>query len=165
MQHLPDQPAVWGWLRDVRDPEVPVLSVLDLGIVRDVRITPAGEATIVITPTYSGCPAMDVIGMNIRMALAGRGFSAVHIEMQLRPAWTTDWMSAEGKAKLKEYGIAPPGRLAGAGPGLFEEEDAIGCPRCDSADTRLVSNYGSTSCKAMYQCNTCGEPFEHFKCH
>ncbi len=164
MMSFPDKEAVWNWLRDVRDPEVPVLSILDLGIVRDVQITPAGEATVVITPTDSGCPAMDVIGMNIRMALAGRGFSKVDIRMQLSPAWTTDWMSAEGRQKLKEYGIAPPARMAGDSLGLFEE-DTIACPRCDSADTRLVSNYGATACKAMYQCNTCHEPFEHFKCH
>jgi ring-1,2-phenylacetyl-CoA epoxidase subunit PaaD len=165
MPQLPDQQAVWNWLRDVRDPEVPVLSILDLGIVRNVEVTPSGEAVIHITPTYSGCPAMDVIGMNIRMALAGRGFSKVLIELQLSPAWTTDWMSAEGRQKLKEYGIAPPGRLAAAGePGLFEE-DSISCPRCDSADTKLVSNYGATACKSMYQCNSCHEPFEHFKCH
>lgn len=163
--NLPHKESVWNWLRDVKDPEVPVLSILDLGIVRDVRVSPAGEATVVITPTYSGCPAMDVIGMNIRMALAGRGFSKVAIEMQLSPAWTTDWMSAEGKLKLKEYGIAPPARMSSAGLGLFEEDDAIACPRCDSPDTRLVSNYGATSCKAMYQCNSCHEPFEHFKCH
>jgi ring-1,2-phenylacetyl-CoA epoxidase subunit PaaD len=161
---FPDKEAVWSWLRDVRDPEVPALSILDLGIVRDVQVSPAGEATVVITPTYSGCPAMDVIGMNIRMALAGRGFSKVDIEMQLSPAWTTDWMSEEGRQKLKEYGIAPPARMAGGSPGLFEE-DAVACPRCDSTDTKLVSNYGATACKSMYQCNTCHEPFEHFKCH
>lgn len=155
---------VYNWLADVADPEVPVLSVLDLGIIRDVRVVD-NEATVVITPTYSGCPAMDVIGMNIRMALAGRGFSAVHIELQLSPAWTTDWMSETGKQKLKAYGIAVPSRMASAGGlGLFEEDD-IQCPRCDSADTRLVSNYGATACKAMYQCNSCHEPFEHFKCH
>ena len=141
-----------------------MLSVLDLGIVRDVRISEDGEATVVITPTYSGCPAMDVIGMNIRMALAGRGFRRVDIEMQLSPPWTTDWMSEEGKRKLKEYGIAPPVRLSDSGQGLFEEDQVV-CPRCDSADTKLVSNYGATSCKSMYQCNSCHEPFEHFKCH
>ena len=162
---LPDKEVVWNWLRDVRDPEVPVLSILDLGIVRDVQISPDGEAIIFITPTYSGCPAMDVIGMNIRMALAGRGFRKVRIELQLSPAWTTDWMSEEGKQKLKEYGIAPPMRMSGSDPGLFEEEDSVICPRCASADTKLVSNYGATACKAMYQCNSCHEPFEHFKCH
>ncbi len=164
MKNLPTIEAVWQWLRDVKDPEVPVLSVLDLGIVRDVRISPEGEAIVVITPTYSGCPAMDAIGMNIRMALAGRGFTKISIEMQLSPAWTTDWMSEEGKKKLKAYGIAPPVRMSDKKQGLFEE-DIISCPRCDSGDTRLVSNYGATSCKSMYQCNSCHEPFEHFKCH
>src|SRR5688572_19581211 len=126
--NLPPKELVWKWLRDVKDPEVPALSILDLGIVRDVKTTSSGEVIIVITPTYSGCPAMDVIGMNIRMALAGRGFSKVSIEMQLSPAWTTDWMSAEGKQKLKEYGIAPPARMASTSLGLFEEEDSIICP-------------------------------------
>ena len=163
--NVPDNQAVWNWLKEVSDPEVPVLSILDLGIVRDVQISEDGAVTVMITPTYSGCPAMDVIGMNIRMALAGRGFSNVRIEMQLSPAWTTDWMSEDGKRKLKEYGIAPPVRMSGDGLGLFEEEDTVSCPRCDSKDTRLVSNYGATSCKAMYQCNNCHEPFEHFKCH
>lgn len=161
----PDAASVWNWLADVKDPEVPVLSILDLGIVRDVIVSGSGEAVIVITPTYSGCPAMDVIGMNIRMALAGRGFTEVRIEMQLQPAWTTDWMSEDGKRKLKEYGIAPPTRMSGDPLALFEEESGISCPRCDSADVRLVSNYGATSCKSMYQCSSCHEPFEHFKCH
>jgi ring-1,2-phenylacetyl-CoA epoxidase subunit PaaD len=162
---LPDAAAVWRWLADVKDPEVPVLSILDLGIVRDVRVTEEGEAIVMITPTYSGCPAMDVIGMNIRLALAGRGFSSVRIEMQLQPAWTTDWMSEDGKQKLKAYGIAPPTRMSGQELALFEDESGMSCPRCDSTDVRLVSNYGATSCKSMYQCNSCHEPFEHFKCH
>ena len=162
---MPDKAEVWKWLESVKDPEVPVLSILDLGIVRDVQINPLGELTVKITPTYSGCPAMDVIGMNIRMALSGRGFSKVDVEMQLSPAWTTDWMSEDGKQKLKEYGIAPPRRMSSNALGLFEEEDTVICPRCDSSDTKLVSNYGATACKAMYQCNTCHEPFEHFKCH
>jgi ring-1,2-phenylacetyl-CoA epoxidase subunit PaaD len=162
----PNEEQVWEWLRTVSDPEVPVLSVLDLGIVKGIHVNTAGECTVTITPTYSGCPAMDVIGMNIRLALAGRGFSRVDIRLQLSPAWTTDWMSEEGKQKLKEYGIAPPTRLALAGGlNLFEEDDAVQCPRCDSTDTKLVSSYGATSCKAMYQCNSCHEPFEHFKCH
>lgn len=108
---------------------------------------------------------MDVIGMNIRMALAGRGFSKVDVAMQLSPAWTTDWMSADGRRKLREYGIAPPVRNSGTEPGLFEEEGVVPCPRCGNTDTRLVSRYGATACKSMYQCNHCHEPFEHFKCH
>jgi ring-1,2-phenylacetyl-CoA epoxidase subunit PaaD len=162
----PGEKQVWDWLRNVSDPEVPVLSILDLGIVRGVAVKEPGECMVTITPTYSGCPAMDAIGMNIRMALAGRGLSKVDVQLQISPAWTTDWMSEEGKQKLKEYGIAPPQRMSSTGsPGLFEDDVVIACPRCDSEDTRLVSNYGATSCKAMYQCNSCMEPFEHFKCH
>ncbi len=162
----PKAEQVYAWLSQVKDPEVPVLSILDLGIVRDVQVNEAGVCTVTITPTYSGCPAMDVIGMNIRMVLAGRGFSQMKVEMQLRPAWTTDWMSEDGKKKLKAYGIAPPQRMSSSGElGLFEEEPAIACPRCGSEDTRLVSQHGATACKAMYQCNSCHEPFEHFKCH
>lgn len=163
--NLPDTAAVYNWLEGVKDPEVPVLSILDLGIVRNVVISPEGALKVTITPTYSGCPAMDVIGVNIRMALAGRGFTQVDVDMQLSPAWTTDWMTEDGKRKLKEYGIAPPTRLAADSLGLFEEEHTVTCPRCNSEDTKLVSNYGATACKAMYQCNTCHEPFEHFKCH
>ncbi|MBS1615228.1 MAG: phenylacetate-CoA oxygenase subunit PaaJ [Bacteroidetes bacterium] len=163
---LPQVSAVYSWLAQVKDPELPVLSILDLGIVRGVNITENGELQVTITPTYSGCPAMDVIAMNIRMALAGRGFSKVDVQLQLRPAWTTDWMSEEGKKKLKTYGIAPPQRLsASAALGLFEEDESIVCPRCNATDTRLVSRHGATACKAMYQCNVCHEPFEHFKCH
>jgi ring-1,2-phenylacetyl-CoA epoxidase subunit PaaD len=162
----PDDHIVWKWLEEVKDPEVPVLSILDLGIVRQVYIDDHNEVLVTITPTYSGCPAMDVIGMNIRMALMGRGFSGIHIKMQLSPAWTTDWMSEAGKKKLREYGIAPPVRMASLGPlDLFDEDEMITCPRCSSKDTRLVSSYGATACKAMYQCNSCNEPFEHFKCH
>ncbi|MBS1772796.1 MAG: phenylacetate-CoA oxygenase subunit PaaJ [Bacteroidetes bacterium] len=155
---------VYEWLSAVTDPEVPVLTILDLGIVRDVK-TNGDEVTVVITPTYSGCPAMDVIGINIRMALLSRGFKKVNIEMQLSPAWTTDWMTEEGKRKLKEYGIAPPERKASDNTlGLFEDEN-VPCPRCGSTETELVSRFGPTSCKSLYKCNDCKEPFEHFKCH
>lgn len=152
-----------GWLNDVTDPEVPVLSILDLGIVRHVDVMPDG-VRVTITPTYSGCPAMDVIAIGIRMALAGHGIKNVLIEPQLSPAWTTDWMTEEGKRKLKEYGIAPPNRKAFQALGLFEE-DTVACPRCGSEHTELVSQFGPTSCKALYRCMSCKEPFEHFKCH
>ncbi len=158
---------LWKWLQDVTDPEVPVLTIGDLGIVRDVTI--AGDAaapkvTVVITPTYSGCPAMDLISMQIRMMLISRGIRDIEIRQQLSPAWTTDWMSEEGKRKLKEYGIAPPVRRSGTSLQPFEEDHAP-CPRCDSEDTTLTSQFGPTSCKALYRCNSCKEPFEHFKCH
>ncbi len=156
---------VYDWLSKVSDPEVPVLSILDLGIVRDVLLSGpnAREVTIVITPTYSGCPAMDVIAMGIRMALAGR-VDKLEVKQQLSPAWTTDWMTEEGKRKLKEYGIAPPIRKSSQELGLFEQ-DIIPCPRCNSEDTDLVSGFGPTSCKSLHKCNDCKEPFEHFKCH
>jgi ring-1,2-phenylacetyl-CoA epoxidase subunit PaaD len=155
------------WLEDVKDPEVPVLSILDLGIVRNVIVNGEGTSASVvisITPTYSGCPAMDVIAMSIRMLLAGHGVKNIVIEQQLSPAWTTDWMTEEGKIKLKEYGIAPPNRKAFQPLGLFEEEK-VSCPRCNSEQTELVSQFGPTSCKALYKCLSCKEPFEHFKCH
>jgi ring-1,2-phenylacetyl-CoA epoxidase subunit PaaD len=158
---------IYEWLADVKDPEVPVLSILDLGIVRDVAVTEAeGQTTVTvkITPTYSGCPAMDVIAIGIRMALVGHGIKHIIVEPQLSPAWTTDWMSEEGKRKLKEYGIAPPNRKAFQALGLFETEE-VECPRCNSHQTVLVSQYGPTSCKALYRCEDCKEPFEHFKCH
>jgi ring-1,2-phenylacetyl-CoA epoxidase subunit PaaD len=152
-------------LRDVTDPEVPVLSILDLGIVREINV--AGDALeVVITPTYSGCPAMDVISMNIRMALLQAGYRNVSIRQVLSPAWTTDWMTEEGKNKLKAYGIAPPQyKPVVCEPELFGKEEAIQCPRCNSYNTRLVSQFGSTACKALYQCNDCQEPFDYFKCH
>ncbi len=167
MKDVLSRDKVYEWLGHVTDPEVPVLSILDLGIVRDVIVTgPDNEPSVkvVITPTYSGCPAMDVISIGIRMALASRGIKRVDIEAQLSPAWTTDWMTEDGKRKLKEYGIAPPNRKAFQALGLFEVEE-VTCPRCGSEDTEQVSQFGPTSCKALYKCHSCKEPFEHFKCH
>jgi len=156
---------VMQWLGEVTDPEVPVLTILDLGIVRDAVVENEGrKVTVVITPTYSGCPAMDVISIGVRMALLSRGVRKVVVTQQLSPAWTTDWMSEDGKRKLKEYGIAPPTRKSGEVLGLFEDEE-VQCPRCGSAETELVSRFGPTSCKSLYKCISCKEPFEHFKCH
>jgi ring-1,2-phenylacetyl-CoA epoxidase subunit PaaD len=158
---------VLGWLGDVTDPEVPALNILDLGIVRGVEIdSKNGEPSVkvMITPTYSGCPAMDVIAIGIRMVLASHGVRHIVVELQLSPAWTTDWMTEEGKRKLKAYGIAPPNRKAFQPLGLFEEEE-VACPRCCSEETEMVSQFGPTSCKALYRCLSCKEPFEHFKCH
>lgn len=162
-----NEAKVYEWLSDVKDPEVPALSILDLGIVRNVSVTESDNSTsvnVTITPTYSGCPAMDVISIGVRMALAGHGIKQVTIDQQLSPAWTTDWMTEDGKRKLKEYGIAPPNRKAFKELGLFEEEE-IQCPRCESTHTTMISQYGPTSCKALYKCEDCKEPFEHFKCH
>lgn len=156
------QKRIWDILGTVYDPEIPVLSVIDLGIVRDVKVNDE-KIEVVITPTYSGCPAMDVISMNIRMALIKEGFSSIKISQQLSPAWTTDWMSESGKDKLKSYGIAPP--AAKTFDKNYLENLVVECPRCHSKNTRLISQFGSTACKALYQCNDCMEPFDYFKCH
>ena len=146
---------VWSWLEEIMDPEIPVLSICDLGIVRNVQ-SDGAELVVTITPTYSGCPAMAVITDEIRAALQNRGITRFRIETQLSPAWTTDWLSEKGRERLREYGIAPP-RPKSSGP--------IACPHCGSPSTRLVSQFGSTPCKAIYVCDSCREPFDHFKCH
>lgn len=146
-------------LREVPDPEIPVLTIADLGILRDVEISNDG-INVIITPTYNGCPAMDMIAMNIRLALLEHGYKNIKITSVLSPAWTTDWMSEEGKRKLKEYGIAPPASRSDVPSDLLIE-----CPQCHSTNTRLISEFGSTACKALYQCNDCKEPFDYFKCH
>ena len=154
---------IWTLLEEVTDPEVPVLSILDLGIVRDVEVTGTPEqpeVTITITPTYSGCPAMDAISMDIRMRLLAQGYKDIKIVNVLSPAWTTDWMTEKGKAKLREYGIAAPYKLSET-----NDSDIIHCPQCHSSDTKLLSQFGSTACKALYQCQDCKEPFDYFKCH
>lgn len=160
---------IWAVLEEVCDPEVPVLSVIDLGIIREVKITPVnGEERIevVITPTYSGCPAMDVIRMNIRMELLQHGYKHVQITTVLSPAWTTDWMTESGKQKLKEFGIAPPNpKQQVCNTQLFSEDEAVQCPHCHSYNTRRISEFGSTACKSLYQCNDCQEPFDYFKCY
>ena len=148
------------------DPEVPVLSVIDLGIVREVRVDDKDHVEIIITPTYSGCPAMDTIRMKIRMQLIQRGWSHHRITTVLSPAWTTDWMSAAGKQKLEAYGIAPPNaKPQVCNMELFESNDAVQCPHCRSFNTECISRFGSTACKALYRCNDCREPFDYFKCH
>jgi ring-1,2-phenylacetyl-CoA epoxidase subunit PaaD len=155
---------IWNILEEVKDPEVPVLSVIDLGIVRSVK-TSEDRIDIVITPTYSGCPAMDVINMDIRLKLIEKGFRNITIQQQLSPAWTTDWMSEEGKKKLKNFGIAPPNpRQQFCNPEMFQQE-TVQCPRCNSWHTELISQFGSTACKSMYRCLDCHEAFDHFKCH
>jgi ring-1,2-phenylacetyl-CoA epoxidase subunit PaaD len=157
--------TIWSLLDQVDDPEVPVLSVVDLGIVREVR-SGEEEIEIIITPTYSGCPAMDVIRMNIRMKLLEHGYADLKLTTVLSPAWTTDWMSERGKEKLLAYGIAPPlSQQQVCHPALFHREEAIACPHCHSHHTSLISEFGSTACKALYRCEDCGEPFDYFKCH
>lgn len=155
---------IWKVLEEVKDPEVPVLSVLDLGIVRSVNIE-NDKINIVITPTYSGCPAMDVIAMDIRLKLIEKGYRNVSIQHQLSPAWTTDWMSEEGKRKLKAFGIAPPNPKQQFCSSEMFRQEAVQCPHCNSYHTELISQFGSTACKAMYRCLDCKEAFDYFKCH
>jgi len=159
-----NEKEIWQLLEEVKDPEVPVLSVLDLGIVRNVK-TEDDKIEITITPTYSGCPAMDVISMDIRLKLIEKGHRNVVIHQSLSPAWTTDWMSEEGKQKLKAYGIAPPNpKQQFCSDDMFSEE-AVACPRCNSHHTELISQFASTACKSMYRCLDCKEAFDYFKCH
>ncbi|WP_151088226.1 1,2-phenylacetyl-CoA epoxidase subunit PaaD [Hymenobacter baengnokdamensis] len=162
----PTEARIWQLLEEVSDPEVPVLSILDLGIVRAVAVD--GEhITVTITPTYSGCPAMSAIATDIRLRLLAEGYRQVTIHNQISPAWTTDWMSQAGRSKLEAYGIAPPidGTASGHVLNLFGQDTAVRCPLCKSAHTHLVSQFGSTACKALYQCDDCREPFDYFKCH
>ena len=160
---------IWSILETLADPEVPVLTITDLGIVRDVKIIEAAQNPplggggagfeIIITPTYTGCPAMDMIAMNIKLALIENGYHNIKITSVLSPAWTTDWMSEAGKRKLKEYGIAAPDKK------FTIAKDGVECPICNSVNTKLISEFGSTACKALYTCNDCREPFDYFKCH
>lgn len=160
-----EEENIWKTLEAVCDPEVPVLSILDLGIVRDVKIL-GDKIEVIITPTYSGCPAMDMIAINIKLALLEHGYKNTIITSVLSPAWTSDWMTESGKEKLKAYGIAPPNHSQiVCNTKLFADSEAIQCPLCNSYHTKLISQFGSTPCKALYQCQDCQEPFDYFKCH
>jgi len=155
----------WDVLQGVLDPEVPALSVCDLGIVRDVIAAPEG-LEIVLTPTYSGCPATEVIEQSVIDAVNGAGLGPVRVTLQRAPAWTTEWISDAGRRKLREYGIAPPSGHAAVNqerPIRLVPRQAIECPRCGSKDTERLSAFGSTACKALYRCIACREPFEYFK--
>jgi len=149
-------------LKSVPDPEIPVLSIIDLGVVRHADLKD-NKAEVKITPTYSGCPAMDVIGDDIRKALRDSGYEP-EVQLILAPAWTTDWMTEEGKQALKEYGIAPPMDATSDKKALLGEEQVIPCPQCESTNTKLVSQFASTACKAMFKCQDCEETFDYFKC-
>ena len=150
------------YMEEVFDPEVPVLTIVDLGVLRKVEVI-GDTVKITITPTYSGCPAMKRIEDDIVELLKEKGIDKIEVDLVLSPAWTTDWLSAEGRVKLKEYGIAPPENEMDKSV-LFAEPTIVPCPKCDSRDTKLVSQFGSTACKAHYQCNTCLEPYDYFKC-
>jgi ring-1,2-phenylacetyl-CoA epoxidase subunit PaaD len=144
----------------VPDPEIPVLTIEDLGILRDVTVAGDGRIEVTITPTYSGCPAVDTIRSEVERVLAEHGWADAAVRTVLAPAWSTDWISDEGRRKLAEFGIAPPARCRPAGVATVE---LVRCPNCGSADTRLLSRFGSTACKALRACNRCREPFDHFK--
>jgi ring-1,2-phenylacetyl-CoA epoxidase subunit PaaD len=163
---IPSVTSLWKSLEQVTDPEIPVISIVELGIVRNLDIDADSNCVVTITPTYSGCPAMEVIAEEITTALQNLGVKKVKIVHQLSPAWTTDWMHASGKAKLREYGIAPPVQQVIDISSLSRiSETHIDCTHCGSKNTRLLSQFGSTSCKALYRCNDCLEPFDYFKAH
>ena len=155
-----DEVAIMAALADVPDPEIPAVSIIELGIIRRVRHDPPA---LVITPTYTGCPATKVIEQSIREALDAAGYADLPIETAIAPAWTTDWITERGRRQLKDYGIAPPPR--GAASRSLRGTDTIECPRCTSTDTVEVSRFGSTPCKAQWRCRACLEPFDRFKCH
>lgn len=155
----PTSTEVWTWLGAIADPEIPVLSITDLGIVREVQWNTGDELIIAITPTYSGCPAMDVIAEEIRRSANEHGIDKLRLITKLSPPWTTDWISEEAKQRLRDYGIAPPSNL------VQIDMANPACPRCGSTQTKLVSRYGSTPCKALYKCLSCLEPFDAFKRH
>lgn len=167
---LPDTATVWGWLAEVPDPEIPVISVTDLGIVREVRWE-GDELVVAVTPTYSGCPATAVINLDIETHLRARGIGKVRLERRLSPPWTTAWLSEAGREKLRAYGIAPP--VEGTGSDMASARAArlagtsnlvVTCPRCGSEKTERISQHGSTPCKAAFRCTACLEPFDYFKC-
>ncbi len=156
-------PELWEMLDAVNDPEVPALSLWDLGVLCDLQKDESGKVTVWITPTYSGCPAIGTMQDDIEAELVKAGFSDYEVKTQLAPAWTTDWLSPEGRRKLREYGIAPP-KQSGCGNALgLTPESGIECPHCGSDDTALLSEFGSTACKALFKCQDCHEPFDYFK--
>jgi ring-1,2-phenylacetyl-CoA epoxidase subunit PaaD len=150
-------------LEEVKDPEVPVLSILDLGVVRGVTVND-NIVDIILTPTYSGCPAMQVIEDDIVSLLKENGVEKINVEMVLSPAWTTDWITEKGKQQLKEFGIAPPEKTSVDKTSITGDAKFIACPQCNSKNTEMISQFGSTACKALYKCLDCLEPFDYFKC-
>ena len=156
---------IWEILEKVCDPEIPVLTIVDLGVVRAVNEQEDGTVEVVITPTYSGCPAMNTIEINIKATLQEAGYHPVRVTNGLSPPWTTDWLTENGRDKLREYGIAPPVGSSQDKSELFGAEKVVPCPHCGSENTKMISQFGSTACKAMYRCKDCLEPFDYFKCH
>ena len=162
IRHVADE--CWSVLAQVSDPEIPVLSVLDLGMIRGVELNDQNEIVIRLTPTYSGCPATDVLTADITQAFAAKGLTPVKVVVDLSEVWTTDWMSEAGKEKLQQYGIAPPQGNSHSCGTHVALTDGIQCPRCHSQHTKLLSEFSSTACKALYRCQDCLEPFDYFKC-
>ncbi|KAB1859572.1 phenylacetate-CoA oxygenase subunit PaaJ [Acinetobacter tandoii] len=162
IRHVAD--VCWSVLAEVSDPEIPVLSVLDLGMIRGVELNDQNEIVVRLTPTYSGCPATDVLTADITQAFAAKGLTPVKVVVDLSEVWTTDWMSEAGKEKLQQYGIAPPQGNSHSCGTHVALTDGIQCPRCHSQHTKLLSEFSSTACKALYRCQDCLEPFDYFKC-
>lgn len=162
MQLTKDQ--IYSLLSEIPDPEIPVITIEELGVLRGVELTPGG-CEVTITPTYTGCPAMQMIEDEIRSTLHKHGVDLVNIKMTYSPAWTTDWISNDAKFKLKQYGIAPPELLSVDKLTLLGGTRHIQCPQCNSINTEMISQFGSTACKSLYRCNDCREPFDYFKCH
>lgn len=163
---LPELKDVWQWLETVPDPEIPVISLVDLGIIRELRYEDE-TLVVVVTPTYSGCPATAVINQDIEAKLRENGIENLRLERQLSPPWTTDWMSEKGRENLRNYGITPPAQQSSDNKSIWirsEGAPVVACPRCESHNTSLVSQFGSTPCKSNYRCLDCLEPFDYFKC-
>ena len=156
---------IYNILSQVTDPEIPVITIADLGILKDVKWDDGDKITVFITPTYNGCPAMDMITVNIKAALQEHGYPHVEVISQLEPAWTTDWITKEGRQKLMDYGISPPAENTCDVSFLKGSAPKVQCPQCKSFHTELISRFGSTACKALYKCKDCLEPFDYFKCH
>ena len=156
---------VWEWLNQIPDPEIPVISVVELGVVRKIQLIDEKKIEVTITPTYSGCPAMNIFEEDIIKKLKDNGFENVVLKTVLSPAWTTDWISEEVLNKLSDYGIAPPIKGSEDKGVLFKSgPKVVPCPKCSSSSTTIISQFGSTACKALYSCDKCHEPFEYFKC-
>jgi ring-1,2-phenylacetyl-CoA epoxidase subunit PaaD len=155
----------WAIASEVVDPEIPVLTIADLGMLRDISLGDQGEIEIAITPTYSGCPAMNMIALEVELALTRAGLPGARVRTVLSPAWTTDWMTENGRRKLRDYGIAPPPHKSASLRGALFGQATIACPLCNSENTERLSEFGSTSCKSLWRCCACREPFDHFKCH
>lgn len=155
---------IWKLMEEIPDPEIPVLTIIDLGVVREIDIAEE-EVVVTITPTYSGCPAMNQFEDDIKAKLDDNGINNVVVRMRYDPPWTTDWLTEEAKQKLQDYGIAPPEQKTTDKNALIvDNRKSVTCPHCKSKNTRMVSQFGSTACKALYQCNDCMEPFDYFKC-